>query len=231
MLRVFYASNFTFRFVFLEHMHVLSNELYFPPIIQAEEDGLLAIGGDLSTERLLLAYNNGIFPWFNEGQMALWWSPDPRMVLQPKDIYVSKSMRKVLRDQTFTVTYNKSFLEVILHCKRIKRDGQYDTWITNSMVEAYLKLHELGDAISVEVWRGDNLVGGLYGIDLKEKGVFCGESMFSLESNASKVGFIALSRKLDKQNYRLIDCQMYTDHLASLGAAEIPREEFLTFLL
>ena len=211
-------------------MHVLSQELHFPPVTQAEEDGLLAIGGDLSTERLMLAYHSGIFPWFNEGQMALWWSPDPRMVLKPKDVYVSKSMRKVLRDNTFKVTYNQNFLEVMLHCKRIKREGQNDTWITNSMVEAYLKLHEQGHAISVEVWREDTLVGGLYGIDLKENGVFCGESMFSLESNATKVGFITLSRKLEKQNYHLIDCQMYTEHLSSLGAAEIPREDFLKYL-
>lgn len=212
-------------------MYVLSNELYFPPVSQAEEDGLLAIGGDLSTKRLMLAYHSGIFPWFNEGQMALWWSPYSRMVLKPNEVYISKSMRKILRDNTFKVTYNERFLEVILHCKRIKRDGQHDTWITNSMVEAYLKLHEQGHAISVEVWREDQLVGGLYGINLKDKGVFCGESMFTLESNASKVGFITLSQKLEKENYQLIDCQMYTDHLASLGATEIPREEFLTYLL
>lgn len=211
-------------------MYVLTNELFFPPTTQAEEDGLLAIGGDLSTERLMLAYHSGIFPWFNEGQMALWWSPDPRMVLKPKEVYVSKSMRKILRNNTFKVTFNQNFLEVILHCKRIKRDGQHDTWITNSMVASYVKLHQQGHAISVEVWKQDQLVGGLYGIDLRGKGVFCGESMFSLESNASKAGFITLSRKLEKENYQLIDCQMYTDHLASLGATEIPRTEFLEYL-
>lgn len=211
-------------------MYVLSQELFFPPVSQAEEDGLLAIGGDLSSERLMLAYNSGIFPWFNEGQMALWWSPDPRMVLQPSDVYVSKSMRKIIREAQFTVTYNQNFLEVILHCKRMRREGQHDTWITNSMVDAYLQLHKKGHAISVEVWRDKKLVGGLYGIDLKGLGVFCGESMFSLESNASKVGFIALSRKLEKQQYRLIDCQIYTDHLASLGATEIPRKTFLSYL-
>lgn len=211
-------------------MYILNDDLYFPPVSQAEEDGLLAIGGDLSEARLLLAYNEGIFPWFNEGQMALWWSPDPRMVLKPQDVYVSKSMRKVIRDNTFKVTYNQSFLEVILHCKRIKREGQNDTWITHSMVDAYLKLHEQGHATSVEVWREDTLVGGLYGIDLKDKGVFCGESMFSKVSNASKVGFITLSRKLEKLKYHLIDCQMHTDHLASLGAKEIPREVFLDYL-
>lgn len=211
-------------------MYVLSQELYFPLVSQAEEDGLLAIGGDLSTERLLLAYNSGIFPWFNEGQMALWYSPNPRMVLKPQEVYVSKSMRKVLRKNSFKVTYNQNFLEVILACKRIKREGQHDTWITNAMVEAYLKLHELGHAISVEIWQGATLVGGLYGVNLKTKGVFCGESMFSAVSNASKVGFITLSRKLEKENYHLIDCQMYTPHLASLGAAEIPRTEFLKYL-
>lgn len=211
-------------------MHILTDHIAFPHPSHAEEDGLLAVGGDLHPERLMLAYHSGIFPWFNEGQMALWWSPDPRMVLKPEEVHVSKSMRKVLRDDTFRVTYNQRFLEVILHCKRMKRKEQDDTWITNAMVAAYLKLHEMGHCISVEVWQNDQLVGGLYGIDLKDKGIFCGESMFSKVSNASKVGFITLSRKLTQQNYRLIDCQMYTDHLATLGAAEIPREDFLTYL-
>ena len=211
-------------------MHILTDHIAFPHPSQAEEDGLLAIGGDLRPERLMLAYHSGIFPWFNEGQMALWWSPDPRMVVKPQDVHISKSMRKILRDGQFKVTYNQRFLEVILACKRIKREGQNDTWITNAMIAAYLKLHEMGHAISVEVWQDDQLVGGLYGIDLKEKGIFCGESMFSTVSNASKVGFITLSRKLTKEKYRLIDCQMYTDHLASLGAAEIPRETFLKYL-
>ncbi len=211
-------------------MHILTDHIAFPHPSQAEEDGLLAIGGDLHPERLMLAYHSGIFPWFNEGQMALWWSPDPRMVVRPQDVHTSKSMRKVLRDDLFKVTYNQRFLEVILACKRIKREGQNDTWITNAMIAAYLKLHEMGHAISVEVWQDDQLVGGLYGIDLKEKGIFCGESMFSTISNASKVGFITLSRKLTKEKYHLIDCQMYTDHLASLGAVEIPREAFLKYL-
>lgn len=211
-------------------MYILTEHIGFPHPSEAEEDGLLAVGGDLHPDRLILAYHSGIFPWFNEGQMALWWSPDPRMVVQPQDVYISKSMRKVLRDPSFKVTYNQRFLEVILACKRMKRKEQHDTWITNAMVEAYLRLHELGHAISVEVWQHDELVGGLYGIDLKEKGVFCGESMFSRVSNASKVGFITLSRKLTKENYRLIDCQMHTNHLASLGAKEIPREEFLKYL-
>ncbi|WP_299764336.1 leucyl/phenylalanyl-tRNA--protein transferase [uncultured Dokdonia sp.] len=211
-------------------MHILTDHIAFPHPSHAEEDGLLAVGGDLHPNRLMLAYHSGIFPWFNEGQMALWWSPDPRMVVKPEEVHVSKSMRKVLRDDTFRVTYNQRFLEVILHCKRMKRKEQDDTWITNAMVAAYLKLHEMGHCISVEVWKNDQLVGGLYGIDLKDKGIFCGESMFSKVSNASKVGFITLSRKLTQQNYRLIDCQMYTDHLATLGAAEIPREDFLKYL-
>ena len=188
------------------------------------------VGGSLEPDWLVHAYHQGIFPWYNTGQPILWWTPDPRMVVKPTEVRISKSMRKVLRDNTYTVTYNQQFLEVILACKRITRDGQSDTWITNDIVAAYIKMHELGHAISVEVWYQEKLVGGLYGIDLKEKGVFCGESMFATRSNASKVGFIALSRKLEKENYKLIDCQMHTDHLASLGAAEIQREDFLKYL-
>jgi len=204
-------------------MHILTDHIAFPDPSQAEEDGLLAIGGDLHPDRLMLAYNSGVFPWFNEGQMALWWSPDPRMVVKPQEVHISKSMKKVFRDASFKVTYNTRFLEVILACKRMKRKEQHDTWITNAMVEAYLTLHKLGHCISVEVWKEEQLVGGLYGIDLKDKGVFCGESMFSRVSNASKVGFITLSRKLIKENYTLIDCQMYTNHLASLGTNLNPR--------
>ncbi|AWH75653.1 leucyl/phenylalanyl-tRNA--protein transferase [Dokdonia sp. Dokd-P16] len=207
-----------------------NNDPWFPEHHLADEEGLLMVGGDLTTDWLLLAYNSGIFPWYNEGQPILWWTPDPRMVVKPSDVHVSKSMRKVLRDNHFTVTYNQNFLEVILACKRIKRNGQDGTWITNDIIDAYLRLHELGHAISVEVWHDEKLVGGLYGIDLKEKGIFCGESMFATMSNASKVGFITLSRKLEKENYHLIDCQMYTDHLASLGAVEIPRDLFLEYL-
>lgn len=210
--------------------HMFSSDPWFPDHHLADEEGLLMVGGDLTPDWLLLAYRSGIFPWYNEGQPILWWTPDPRMVVAPQDVHVSKSMRKLLRDNPFKVTYNQNFLEVILACKRIKRDGQQGTWITNDVVEAYLRLHQLGYAISVEVWYEDKLVGGLYGIDLQDKGVFCGESMFATVSNASKVGFITLSRKLTKNGYKLIDCQMYTDHLASLGAAEIPRETFLEYL-
>lgn len=214
----------------LQLEHPWDDGPWFPDHSQADQQGLLMVGGYLTPEWLLLAYNSGIFPWYNQGEPILWWSPDPRMVVKPSDVHVSKSMRKMLRDNPFTITYNTSFLEVILMCKRIKRRQQPGTWITNDIVRAYLEMHERGHALSVEVWLGKKLVGGLYGIDLKVKGIFCGESMFATHSNASKVGFIALSQKLQKENYRLIDCQMYTDHLASLGASEIPREEFLKYL-
>ena len=211
-------------------MHLLSKELSFPNPALADEDGLLAIGGDLSPDRLLLAYYNGIFPWYNDGEPILWWSPNPRMVVKPKAVHISKSMRKLLRDEAFTVTHNQNFLEVMLACKRTPRKDQHGTWITQDMLAAYLKLHELGYAQSVEVWQDNKLVGGLYGVMLKDKGVFCGESMFATVSNASKYGFITLSRKLIQENYRLIDCQIYTDHLASLGATEITRKQFLDYL-
>lgn len=210
--------------------HPLHKEPWFPEHHHADEEGLLMVGGSLSPDWLLLAYHSGIFPWFNEGQPILWWSPDPRMVVAPMDVKISKSMRKIIANQEFTVTYNRCFLEVITACQHQRRSGQDGTWITNSIVDAYMKLHELGHAVSVEVWRDKKLVGGLYGIDLKKKGIFCGESMFATRSNASKVGFITLSQKLEKENYHLIDCQMHTDHLASLGAVEIPRDQFLTFL-
>nr|WP_233430614.1 leucyl/phenylalanyl-tRNA--protein transferase [Leeuwenhoekiella palythoae] len=188
------------------------------------------MGADLSPARLIDAYSQGIFPWYNDGQPVLWWSPDPRMVLKPQEVHISKSMRKVLRDAKFKVTYNTHFLDVILNCKRIKRDDQDGTWITNEMVEAYLNLHKLGYAESVEVWQDEVLVGGLYGVNLKEKQVFCGESMFAKASNASKVALISLAHKLAQQDYKLIDCQVYTTHLESLGAREITREAFLSYL-
>lgn len=211
-------------------MHLLSKALSFPHPSLADKDGLLAVGGDLSPDRLLLAYYNGIFPWYNDSEPILWWSPNPRMVVKPKAVHISKSTRKLLRDEAFTVTHNQNFLEVMLACKRTPRKDQHGTWITQDMIAAYLKLHELGYAQSVEVWKDNKLVGGLYGVILKDKGVFCGESMFAAVSNASKYGFITLSRKLIQENYRLIDCQIYTDHLASLGAAELSREQFLNYL-
>ena len=211
------------------NVYLLSKELVFPPVHLANKDGLLAVGGDLSVERLLLAYKSGIFPWYNQGEPVIWYSPNPRMVLFPKDLKISKSMKQVIRNGDFTVTFNQNFSEVISNCKRIYRvSDQGETWITNEMQQAYINLHKKGIAKSVEVWQDDELVGGLYGIDLGT--VFCGESMFSKVSNASKFAFIKLVQKLEKENYKLIDCQVYNNHLASLGADEIPRETFLNFI-
>lgn len=185
----------------------------------------MAVGGDLSPERLLLAYKNGIFPWFNEDSLILWWSPDPRMVLFPKELKVSKTMRKISREGRFTMTVNSCFEAVLEQCSSIKREGQQGTWITDQMKLAYTKLHNMGWAKSYEVWEDGVLVGGLYGIDLGH--VFCGESMFSRKSNASKFAFIHLARELQEKNYLFIDCQLYTEHLASLGAREISRASFI----
>ncbi|WP_300976747.1 leucyl/phenylalanyl-tRNA--protein transferase [Flavobacterium sp.] len=209
-------------------MYHLSKNLFFPPVSEANADGILAIGGDLSPERLQLAYSSGIFPWFEEEQPIIWWSPNPRMVLFLEDLVVSKSMRNILNRNIFQVTFNQDFKTVITHCQQVKRDGQTGTWITNNMIEAYCKLHELGIAKSVEVWQDNQLVGGLYGVDLGH--VFCGESMFSLVSNASKVAFITLVNHLKINNYRLLDCQVYNDHLASLGCVEIERNDFMQIL-
>ncbi|MFY8097060.1 MAG: leucyl/phenylalanyl-tRNA--protein transferase [Flavobacterium sp.] len=209
-------------------MYFLSKELYFPPSTQTSPEGILAIGGDLSPERLLLAYQNGIFPWFNEDEPILWWCPEERMVLFFEDLKISKSMRNIINQKKFNITFNTAFREVITHCKKAFRKGQEGTWITNEMVEAYCKLNNLGIAKSVEVWQDNELVGGLYGIDLGH--VFCGESMFSSVSNASKVAFIYLAKQLEFAGYRLLDCQVYNDHLASLGCVEIDREDFLTLI-
>src|SRR3970040_2958597 len=206
-------------------MFYLSSNLFFPPVSQANYDGIRAIGGDLSAERLLLAYKSGIFPWFEEGEPIIWWSPDPRMVLFLDELVVSKSMRNILNRKIFTVTFNQNFRDVISNCQNIERDGQNGTWITNEMIEAYCKLHEQGIATSVEVWQDDELVGGLYGSDLGH--IFCGESMFSKVSNASKVAFITLVTYLKASNYRLLDCQVYNPHLESLGCREIEREAFI----
>ncbi|HEY0091342.1 MAG TPA: leucyl/phenylalanyl-tRNA--protein transferase [Flavobacterium sp.] len=202
--------------------------LSFPPVEEADRSGILAIGGDLSAERLMLAYKGGIFPWFDETEPIIWWSPPERMVLFFDELVVSKSMRSVLKKNIFRVTFNTSFREVISNCRKITRYGENRTWITSEMHEAYCQLHELGIAKSVEVWRDNELVGGLYGVDLGH--IFCGESMFSKFSNASKVGFIMLARKLQAEKYKLIDCQVYTEHLESLGAKLIPRAEFLEIL-
>lgn len=207
-------------------MYILDHNIRFPPVSHASKEGILAIGGDLCAQRLLLAYRIGVFPWFDNEEPLIWWSPDPRFVLFPKQLKVSKSMKQVLRNSDFEITINKDFEAVINHCSRIKRGSQEGTWITKNMKDAYIKLHELGYAKSIEVWLDNKLVGGLYGIDVNN-GVFCGESMFSLVSNASKVGFITF---IQNSNYTLIDCQVYTNHLESLGAKDISREEFLTYL-
>lgn len=209
-------------------MYFLLNELFFPDVSEADEYGILAVGGDLSPERLMLAYRNGIFPWFDNDEPILWWSPPERMVLFPSELKISKSMRNILNKNIFKVTYNKDFRGVISNCSQISRQGQEGTWITAEMIEAYVKLHELGHAKSVEVWQNDELVGGLYGVDLGH--VFCGESMFSKVSNASKVAFISLAQNLEKRKYKLIDCQVHNDHLESLGAREIERAEFMEIL-
>jgi len=209
-------------------MHFLTDEIWFPPVSEASPEGLLAIGGDLSTQRLELAYRSGVFPWFSEGDPIIWYSPDPRMVLFPEQLKVSKSMRQIIRKGEFTITFNQNFKEVIANCKSADRKDEAGTWITDEMQEAYVKLHQLGVAKSVEVWYHSALVGGLYGIDLGT--VFCGESMFSKMSNTSKLAFIYLVEKLKKEQYGLLDCQMYNEHLASLGAVEISRNEFLKYI-
>lgn len=207
-------------------MHILDQNIVFPDIQEADQEGLLAIGGDLSLERLVLAYKSGIFPWFNADEVILWWSPNPRFVLYPTDLKVSKSMRQCLKNCDFEITINKDFKSVITECSKAKRNGQAGTWITKNMINAYCKLHEHGFAKSVEVWKNRQLVGGFYGVDLNN-GVFCGESMFAKKSNASKAAFITFIQNTD---YKLIDCQVYTSHLESLGARDISRSEFMEYL-
>jgi len=209
-------------------MHFLSKDLYFPPVDEASYEGILAIGGDLSIERLLLAYRNGIFPWFDEEDPILWWSPPERMVVVPSLYKVSKSTRNLLNQNKFKVTFNQNFPEVILGCQQINRPGQNGTWLSDDFRKAYTKLHEMGIAKSVEVWQNDQLVGGLYGVDLGH--IFCGESMFSKVSNASKIAFVTLIKDLNENNYKLLDCQVHNDHLEKLGAFEISRETFMKVL-
>lgn len=204
-------------------------ELAFPDPELANDDGVLAVGGDLSPERLLLAYQMGVFPWYSERDPILWWSPDPRFVLFPDELKVAKSMRPYFNQRKFGITLDTQFREVIGECQTQRRRGQLGgTWITKEMLEAYCRLHELGFAHSVEVWKGEELVGGLYGIALGK--VFFGESMFAKVSNASKFGFISLVRLLERLGFWLIDCQQETRHLESLGARNISRESFLEYL-
>lgn len=206
----------------------LDNRLIFPHPDNAELSGILAAGGDLKPERLLLAYRSGIFPWFNEDDPILWWSPDPRFVLFPNELIVARSMRPYFNQSRFRITVDTCFETVMRACGNQARPGQDGTWITEDMVESYCTLHRLGFAHSVEVWDGAILAGGLYGIALGR--IFFGESMFSKQSNASKFGFIALVQRLKQLGYILVDCQQETQHLASLGARPIPRTEFLELL-
>lgn len=192
-----------------------------------EPNGLLAVGGDLRPERLLTAYANGIFPWYEEGQPILWWSPDPRMCLRPEQVIIARSLRKLIRKQQFQVTMDRAFMDVIRLCAQTRAIDP-GTWISPDMQAAYCELHRLGYAHSIEVWHEDILVGGLYGVALGR--LFFGESMFSLQSNTSKIAFVFLCRQLQQWNFRLIDCQMPTEHLSTLGAAEMPRAQFLTLL-
>jgi len=207
----------------------LDETLWFPELSEAEEDGLLALGGDLSPERLVLAYRSGIFPWYNAEDPILWWSPDPRFVLFPDELYVSKSMKQVLKKNVFEYRQDTCFETVMRSCAAQPRKGQPGTWITEEMIAAYVRLHQLGRAHSAESWQDGLLVGGLYGIRLGK--VFFGESMFSTVSNASKAAFLQLVQRLKYEGIQLIDCQMHTDHLASLGARAISRAEYLQLLI
>lgn len=208
-------------------LFVLDKTLYFPPVHLAEKDGLLAMGGDLSPERLLLAYRNGIFPWYEEDPI-LWWSPQPRFVLFPEELKISKSIKPLLNRNEFDFTINKAFHQVIAHCKKIDRPGQWGTWITHEVEKAFLKMHELGYAHSAEVWKDCKLLGGLYGIRLGN--VFFGESMFSEVSNASRYAFIKYVQHLKQEGVELIDCQVYTEYLESFGARMITGNEFTRLL-
>ena len=206
----------------------LSGELAFPPPDEAEPNGLLAVGGDLSPGRLLLAYSMGIFPWYEENGPILWHAPNPRMVLLPSQLRVSRSLRKVLRRELYAVRADTAFDRVIRACARAPRRGEAGTWITAEMIEAYERLFELGYAHSAEAWRDGELVGGLYGVSLG--GCFFGESMFALSSDASKAAFVTLAQQLERWEFDLIDCQMHTQHLARFGAGERPRERFVAAL-
>ena len=206
---------------------ILDENIWFPPLEDALEDGLLAMGGDLSTKRLIKAYQEGIFPWF-EGETPLWWSPNPRFVIYPANLKVSTTMKQVIKRQDFEFKTNTAFDQVIANCKKIKRAGQQGTWITPAVEKAYNILHQLGIAHSAEAWKGGTLVGGLYGIKMGK--LFFGESMFSNQSNASKFAFISYVKQLEAEGIVLIDCQVYTEHLESLGAEMIDRNLFKQLL-
>ncbi|MGY8943890.1 MAG: leucyl/phenylalanyl-tRNA--protein transferase [Flavobacteriales bacterium] len=203
----------------------LTDTIAFPGYDCTSEEGVIALGGDLSVERLTHAYKNGIFPWFSDNDPIVWYCPFERMVLFPAEIKISKSMQKIINNNEFTITENTAFEAVIYNCKNIDRNDGFGTWITNDMEQAYINLHKKGIAKSIEVWFKDELVGGLYGVEINH--IFCGESMFSKVSNASKLAFMHLAKN---ENYKLIDCQIYNEHLASLGAREIDRSLFLSIL-
>jgi len=203
----------------------LEEDIIFPHPSEAEKDGLLAIGGDLSIERLLLAYANGIFPWYSEDTPILWWSPNPRMILFPEKFKISKSLKQKMRNTSYEVRFDTAFEKVIEECKMIKRKGEDGTWIMKEMKEAYIALHHLGFAHSIEIYIENNLVGGLYGVSLGA--AFFGESMFSKVSDASKIAMYHLTEFCKKQHFHFIDCQMYTEHLESLGAEELEQSFFL----
>lgn len=203
-------------------------EISFPdPEIYDGHEGIIAFGGDLSVQRIWFAYQLGIFPWYNPGEEILWWCPDPRFVLFPDELKVSKSMRKILNNNVFTFSENQNFCEVIRNCQRINRKGQEGTWLSDELMESFIKLNEYGFARSIEVWQNNELVGGLYGLQIGS--VFCGESMFAKVSNASKAGFIHFV-ETHKDKLELIDCQSHTDHLESLGARMISKKDFLKIL-
>jgi len=206
----------------------LPDDHIFPPPRLAEENGLLAVGGDLTEDRLLLAYSMGIFPWYADGDPILWWSPDPRLVLFPDELRISRSLNQTISKNIFNITLDTAFEEVIGHCASVHRKDGGGTWITDEMREAYIRLHQSGNAHSAEAWFDNKLVGGLYGISLGS--AFFGESMFTKKNNASKVAFISLVHQLVKWDITLIDCQLTTPHLLSLGAREIPRITFLAML-
>ncbi len=212
---------------YMSSLHLLNSSLWFPPVEDALEDGLLAMGGDLQANRILLAYQKGIFPWFS-GDVPLWWSPDPRFVLYPEHLKVSKSMKVLLKRNSFSVTTNQQFARVIEACAQAERKEQDGTWITKEVANAYSQLHQMGIAHSVEAWQHGVLVGGLYGLKMGK--VFFGESMFSHVANASKYAFITYVQQLIKEGIQLIDCQVYTTHLESLGAVLIPRKKFIAEL-
>jgi leucyl/phenylalanyl-tRNA--protein transferase len=214
-------------------IHFLDRDSDFPDARLTDDHGMLAVGGDLSTDRLLNAYRSGIFPWYNDGEPICWWSPDPRMVFDLRSdtpMRLSKSLKQSRRNRGYEIRKNTCFETVMTHCAHAVRNGEIGTWINEELILAFTKLHHLGHAQSIEVFKNDELIGGLYGIDLPEIGIFCGESMFAKATDASKIALWHLVEELQSKNYKLIDAQVYNEHLASLGAVEMDREVFLSYL-